>query len=61
MDKTVYICRGTCGAVISEGQYNQGFVACGAQKCTKHRQPFTKAKQCVTCNATYRLNEIHRH
>lgn len=37
-----YICTGTCQARISEEQYENGVVVCGAKDCNMKGQPFKK-------------------
>lgn len=37
-----YICNGTCGAVVTEEQYNNGLTVCGADVCTMKGQPFVE-------------------
>lgn len=45
MDETVYVCTGTCGAVISQQQYDEGLTQCGADICTLKNHPFEKRKK----------------
>ena len=45
MDKTVYICTGGCGAVISQEQYDGGLTACGTEGCAHKGHAFKKKKQ----------------
>ncbi|HVF69207.1 MAG TPA: hypothetical protein VNA13_01435 [Xanthomonadales bacterium] len=40
--KKSYICTGTCGAVVSEEEYNNGLTVCGAEVCTMKGQPFAE-------------------
>lgn len=41
MTKT-YICTGSCGAHITEEEYNKGLTACGTEGCTMHGHPFVE-------------------
>lgn len=41
-DKIVYICQGTCGARVSEEEYDKGLKKCGAETCTYYGTPFVK-------------------
>ncbi len=40
--KKQYVCTGTCGAVVSEEEYNNGLTVCGAEVCTMKGQPFAE-------------------
>ena len=37
-----YICTGSCHAQISEGQYKEGLIVCGAKDCNMRGKPFKK-------------------
>lgn len=37
-----YICTGSCGAHITQEEYEGGLTACGTEGCTMHGQPFTE-------------------
>lgn len=37
-----YICTGTCGAHITQEQYDNGLTACGTEGCTMKGQPFAE-------------------
>lgn len=41
-DKKTYVCTGTCQAVVSEDEYNNGLTKCGAESCTMKGQPFVE-------------------
>jgi len=40
-----YVCLGTCQAVITEEQYNNGLTRCGAKGCTLEGQPFVAGRK----------------
>jgi len=61
MDKTVYICTGTCKAEISEEQYKDGLTKCGTQGCTHFGHTFEKVLNCHECGSYYRPGEQHSH
>ena len=61
MDKTVYICTGTCKAEISEEQYKEGLTKCGTQGCTHFGHTFEKVLKCHECGSYYRPGEQHSH
>lgn len=44
MDDTssTYVCLGTCQAVITKEQYDNGLTKCGAKECSMHQHPFVK-------------------
>lgn len=44
-NKKTYVCLGTCQAVVSEEQYNNGLTKCGAADCTMHGQPLVPGKK----------------
>ena len=61
MDKTVYICTGTCKAEISEEEYKKGLTKCGApQGCTHLGHAFEKRLKCNQCGEVYKVGENHR-
>lgn len=37
-----YICSGTCGAHITEEEYNNGLTACGTEGCTMKGHTFVE-------------------
>jgi hypothetical protein len=46
MDQTTtqktYICTGSCGAHISQDEFDGGLTTCGTEGCTMHGHPFTE-------------------
>ncbi|MCX8195195.1 MAG: hypothetical protein N3G22_03775 [Candidatus Micrarchaeota archaeon] len=38
----VYVCLGSCGAVVSERRYKAGLKKCGAESCNMHGSPLAK-------------------
>ena len=44
-NQKTYVCLGTCQAVITEEQYNNGLTKCGAEVCTMKGQPFIEGKK----------------
>lgn len=40
--KKTYVCTGTCGAHITEEEYNNGLTVCGTEGCTMKGQPFVE-------------------
>ncbi len=61
MDKTVYICVGTCKAEISEEEYKGGLTKCGAEGCTMKGHTFEMRKKCSKCGVYYKPGETHSH
>jgi hypothetical protein len=61
MSKVIYVCPGTCKASISEEDYKQGLIQCGADSCTLYKQPFIKMLKCDDCGAVYLPDDIHQH
>lgn len=61
MNKTVYICVGTCKAEISEEQYKGGLTKCGTEGCTHQGHEFEKRLKCEECGAVFKETESHRH
>ena len=47
--ETRYFCTGSCGAVITEEQYDKGLTKCGTESCNMHGKPFEKGIFCTTC------------
>lgn len=39
-----YMCTGTCKAVITKEQYDNGLTTCGTKECTMYGQPFVKVE-----------------
>lgn len=61
MDETVYVCMGTCGAQVSQAQYDNGLTVCGAEACTLKGQPFKKMFRCADCQELHAEEEVHQH
>ena len=61
MTTKVHVCDGSCGAVISEAQFQGGLTQCGAEGCTRHGQPFTEKLKCDQCGNVYAIGETHEH
>ena len=61
MDKTVYICTGTCKAEISEEQFNEGLKKCGTPGCNMRGHTFAKRLKCHECKAYYKPGDNHSH
>lgn len=61
MDKTVYVCTGTCKAEISEEQYAGGLVKCGAKGCTHEGHTFEKRLKCTECGTIFAESDHHAH
>lgn len=61
MNTPVYVCEGTCGAKISEEEYNKGLTACGADGCTLQGHAFTKMYECSECGKISREDKPHPH
>ena len=40
-----YVCLGSCQAVVSEQEYQNGLTTCGATECTMHGQPLVVGKK----------------
>ena len=59
MDRTVYICTGGCGAVISEKQFDEGLVVCGADGCDHKGDSFEKRMKCAKCEQLYAVGQVH--
>ncbi len=45
MKKIAYVCEGTCKAQITQEQFDQGIVKCGAEGCTLHGHHFIPVKE----------------
>lgn len=55
-----YICTGTCSAVISQQQYDEGLKECAApQGCTMKGHSFVKCLHCQKCNEHVSEGTIH--
>lgn len=42
INKKTYLCNGSCGAHITQEQYDGGLTACGTEGCTMKDQAFTE-------------------
>ncbi len=40
--KKTYVCTGTCGAHITQDEFDGGLTACGTEGCTMKGQPFSE-------------------
>lgn len=45
----VYVCRGSCHAVVPLERFEKGLTKCGAKTCDQHGQPFQAVEQCPDC------------
>ena len=55
-----YFCTGTCGAVITKQQYDEGLKKCGAlQGCSMKGHPFVKCEHCPKCDQCVAKNTAH--
>lgn len=61
MNKIVYVCVGTCKAEISEEQYKEGLIRCGANGCTMERHNFEKRLKCTVCGTVFKESKQHSH
>lgn len=61
MNSVVYVCTGTCKAEISEEQYKEGLVKCGADGCTLRGHEFEKRMKCTECGVIFKEGENHSH
>lgn len=43
--KKTYVCLGSCQAVITQEQYDNGLTSCGDASCTLHGKPFVVGKK----------------
>ena len=59
--ETRYFCTGSCGAVITEEQYNRGLTACGTESCNMYKKPFEKGLYCTTCSKIISEEERGQH
>ncbi len=47
-----YLCAGSCGAVVSEEEYNNGLKMCSAlQGCSLKGQLFIECEHCDRCDS----------
>ena len=53
MDKTVYICTGSCSAEVSQEEFEGGLTVCGTDRCTLKGQPFEMRLKCEHCGALH--------
>lgn len=61
MDQKVYVCTGSCGAVVSEEDYKGGITHCGTDGCTCEGASFEERIQCSQCSEVYKKDEEHTH
>ena len=55
-----YICTGSCQAVITIQQYNDGLKHCGApQGCTMKGHVFVKCQHCARCDHHVPERSVH--
>ncbi|MEX0621886.1 MAG: hypothetical protein WD187_02750 [Candidatus Woykebacteria bacterium] len=59
--ETRYFCTGTCGAVITQEEYDKGLTACGTQSCTMHKEPLEKGLYCTSCGKRISEDERDQH
>jgi len=55
-----YICTGTCAAVITKKQYDEGLKVCGApQGCTMKGHAFRACDHCPHCDTHVARGQQH--
>lgn len=61
--ETRFFCTGSCGAVITQEEYDKGLTACGTESCNMHGKPFEQGLYCSTCKkrVTEEEKEEHQH
>lgn len=59
--ETRYFCTGSCGAVITEEEFNNGLTQCGTKTCNMHQKPFEKGIYCTTCKKRIQEGEEGDH
>jgi len=59
MSEVKYVCEGTCGAELTEEEYNNGNHVCKSDGCTHLGQPFKRKVKCIKCGAFYNEGEQH--
>lgn len=59
--ETRYFCTGTCGAVITQEEYDQGLTKCGTASCNMHDKPFEKGIYCTYCQKRIEEDEQSQH
>lgn len=59
MNVPIYVCEGTCKAHISQEQYDNGLVRCGAEECTLKGHEFTKMYECQECHKELKEDNPH--
>lgn len=55
-----YVCLGTCQAVVTQEQFDNGLKNCGGESYTLKGQQLTEGDKCSTCGRTFAINEEHR-
>jgi hypothetical protein len=43
--KIAYICEGSCGARITQEDYDKGLTKCGDKRCNLYGKPFKKVEE----------------
>lgn len=61
MDQVKYICTGTCGGVVTEGEFQGGKNVCATDACPRKGMPLEKRYHCHVCGAYYKPEEEHKH
>ena len=59
--ETRYFCTGTCSAVVTQEQYDQGLTKCGDESCNMHDKPFERGSFCVSCEKRIGEEEKKQH
>ncbi|MEK7211260.1 MAG: hypothetical protein AAB731_01370, partial [Patescibacteria group bacterium] len=57
MPEIRYVCAGTCGANVSEAEYENGLKKCGEHACPMYGHEFEKRLKCPICGALYKREE----
>ena len=56
-----WICTGTCGATLTEEQYQASKRICSEPVCTHNGKPFVRAEVCAGCGEVLMPGERHEH
>ncbi len=56
-----YFCTGTCGAIVTEEDYNNGLRGCGTESCNMHGAPFEEGLFCTACQERVYPGQEYQH
>ena len=59
MQEVRYVCKGSCGGIVTEEEYFSGKDSCGMETCELFGEPLEKRQYCSECGVIFNEGEEH--